>query len=273
MTGNQSELLPTAAPVDAGPVAGPLLEPGPAEAIELSDSATDSSSSKVEIVFPSPSPTHRGTVWVLHGFANSPWCTQVLCRRIEKAGYQVKNWGYPTWWKSIEEHAGRLAKEVEKSLESDHAGPVHFVGHSMGSIVARRALQQRTAWPTGRAVFLGPPNGGSDAAARWEPLVGRWLAPIRELSSRPGSYVRKLASLPGLEFGVIAARYDHVVDWRSTHLPYQTDHITVGCTHAGLLFRPDVADNVLHFLEHGRFLSLAASTAEETKQNSVVPAS
>ena len=192
---------------------------------------------------------------MLHGFANNRLCTQVLAKRIEAAGFDVVNWGYPSWRQSIEKHSDRLVNEVNAYLDRGGNLPLHFVGHSMGAIIVRRTLLKRTDWPVGRAVFLGPPNGGSDTAARWSPLIGRFLSPVRELSSKPGSYVRDLPPLRGVEFGVIAAAYDHVVTWSSTHLPYQKDHLTFPSTHAGLLFRIEVAKAVLHFLDHGVFKS------------------
>ena len=194
-----------------------------------------------------------GRVWVLHGFANNRFCTRLLCKRLEAGGYDVVNWGYPSWRKSIEYHSDRLAAEVNAFLDRERNTPVHFVGHSMGAIIVRRTLLKRTDWPVGRAVLLGPPNGGADSAARWAPLLGKFFAPIRELSSKPGSYVRDLPPLRGVEFGVIAATYDHIVSWSNTQLAYQKDHLTIPSTHAGLLFRAEVANAVLHFLRHGNF--------------------
>jgi hypothetical protein len=56
-----------------------------------------------------------------------------------------------------------------------------------------------------------------------------------------------------LELGIIAAAYDRVVSVRNTHLESETDHVVLPSGHGQLLFRSDVAEQVLSFLRDGRF--------------------
>jgi hypothetical protein len=123
----------------------------------------------------------------------------------------------------------------------------------LGGIVARLALAEYAPQRLGRILMLCPPNRGSRLATRAAPLLGRFLPPIAQLCDNADSFVCKLPPPAGAELGIIAASHDLLVREDSTHLACETDHITLPGLHVSLLWSRTTAEQVQHFLEHGRF--------------------
>jgi pimeloyl-ACP methyl ester carboxylesterase len=150
-------------------------------------------------------------------------------------------------------HAARLAAKAEELDEDASVARLHFVGHSMGAIVVRRALAMARPRKLGRVVLMAPPNRGARLADWALRLFGRRIAAARELSSHPDSYVNKLAPAVDLDCGVIAASWDHIIPLAWTHLPGERDHIVLRGLHT-LQFHRRAPAQVGHFLREGRFL-------------------
>ena len=193
------------------------------------------------------------SVILLHGFASHPIVMTRLARGLKDEGFQAWNWGYRSVRPSIESHAARLAERIEEFVQRQQPSRLHLVTHSMGSLVARRALQLRTPESLGRIVMLGPPNFGSHAARRLARPLGKICPPLSEMSDDPESYVNQLKDNCEAEVGVIAAAWDHVVSLSSTKLSYQRDHITLPSMHGALPLWQMTRRQVVHFLRHGRF--------------------
>lgn len=198
------------------------------------------------------STSHRQELVVLvHGLG----CNSLVMRGLERAlrsdGYQTYCWGYQSLRGQVDEHAWRLRCQLEELAERNEV--IHFVAHSLGSIVTRRALYHRSLPQLGRIVLIAPPNRGSPWAGLAPPLVHRVCPAIGQLSNRPGSFVNCIPATEDLEVGVIAARYDLLVPGASTIIPGQTDHISLTGTHTSLLFQPSAARQVRAFLAEGAF--------------------
>lgn len=210
----------------------------------------------------------RGTVVLLHGLAANSWLMTLLSRRLQQQGFTVENWGYWSFWQSLE----TLIPEFEERFQTvqqrlnDEQAPLHVVGHSMGSIIARCVASQAELPSLRRLVMLSPPNGGSHFATTVGPHL-KWLTSlVDELSDRPDSLVNRLPvpQKPDLQVGVIAAERDRVVREEATHLMGETDHICLPSGHSTLVLRNNVADQVLHFLEYGAFHREACTCCGET---------
>jgi len=186
----------------------------------------------------------REAVLLVHGHA----APAVLLEPL-----RAVNWRYSSLRGSIEAHAARLAAKATE-LDADPAvARLHFVGHSMGAIVVRRALAIRRPRKLGRVVLLAPPNRGARLADVALRLVGRRLMAATELCSHPDSYVNRLAPAADLDCGIIAASWDHAVSLASTYLPGQRDHLVLRSLHTLPLHRHTPAQ-VGHFLREGRFM-------------------
>ena len=157
-------------------------------------------------------PAVRGEAALLvHGHGAPSVLLEPLRRALELQGFRAVNWPYRSLWGSIEAHAANLAVKAQEFNEDIGVERLHFVGHSMGAIVVRRALAMARPRKLGRVVLLAPPNRGARLADFALRLFGRRLCAAMELCSHPDSYVNRLPPATDLECGIIAASWDQVV--------------------------------------------------------------
>ena len=176
-----------------------------------------------------------------------------LHRHLEKKGYSVVDWSYPSGRYRIERHRDSLREQL-LGLDADpEIRQIHIVGHSLGGIVARFALAEGLPVKMGRLVMLAPPNQGSSLARQMAPVFG-WLIPVLpQLGDGADSVVKKTPSIPGLKIGVIAGSHDMTTPTEVTHLGSETDHLVVDSGHTFIMNKKVVLKQVAHFLLHGRF--------------------
>jgi triacylglycerol lipase len=206
------------------------------------------------------------TVVLLHGILNQPFVMKKIQRGLEKNGFRVLNWGYESTEKTIEEYSADLKQFVE-SKNLTHT--VHFVGFSLGSIIARYYLTTTPPPQLGRLVQIAPPNHGSE----WVNHLSEFQAfdwifgdkAIQQLKA-DGPFVQTLGIPPG-EFGIIAGGRgdddgynpilpgddDGSVAVASTRLDGAKDFVLVNGQHTLLLTKDRTVDNVVSFLKNGRF--------------------
>lgn len=201
-------------------------------------------------------------VVLLHGLGASAILMRPLERRLAERGYRVVNWAYPSLRHTIERHGRKLHEELERLLADASIDRLHLVAHSMGSIVARYALSLGRPGKLGRVVMLAPPSTGARMATLFGPALRWCVGTIDQLAARPDSFVNRLPPLEGVEVGVIAAGVDLLVGRHHTHLAGQRDHITLAGSHSFMIFQRRVAEQVVHFLAHGRFASATPAGAD-----------
>jgi pimeloyl-ACP methyl ester carboxylesterase len=199
------------------------------------------------------SQTQKQAVVLLHGLAANRLVMFRLSKILTDTGFHTVNWGYRSTRGSIESHARAFHNHLNDLASEGRHDLVHIVGHSMGSIVARRAISLSQPANLGRLVMLGPPNRGSHVARKLSWPLGRVCPALRELSDAPHSYVNQLDEPGNLEHGIIAAAEDRVVKLPSTYLASQKDHIVLPGHHGVLPWRRETAKQVIHFLKHGKF--------------------
>lgn len=200
----------------------------------------------------------RELVILVHGMGRSPASMWILARRLEADGYRVVNFGYRSTRGSVAELGARLGRRAAE--RTGGAPRVHFVGHSLGTVIIRYMLAQARPERVGRVVMLAPPNQGSAAADRWAPRLGRVMPAIRELRTSPESTARTLALPEGVEVGIIAGARDHKVRVAETHLPGAADHKVVNAFHSFLMNRTDVHRMIVQFFRTGRFTPTGTSS-------------
>jgi pimeloyl-ACP methyl ester carboxylesterase len=199
----------------------------------------------------------RELVVLVHGMGRSPASMWLLARRLEADGYRVLNFGYPSTRGTVAELGARLARRAEQ--RTGRAPRVHFIGHSLGTVIIRSMLAQDPPENMGRVVMLAPPNQGSSAADRWAPHLGSVMPAIRELRTTPESTARTLALPEGVDVGIIAGARDRKVRVAETYLPGARDHVVVNGFHSFLMNRTDVHLLIVRFLRQGRFSTATPS--------------
>ncbi len=212
-------------------------------------------------------PQKNEIVIILHGILNRPMIMQDIQRALEREGYEVKNWGYKSRKKLVQEYAADLDAFV-KALPLDTKK--HFVGFSLGSIITRYYLSHYPLQNCGRFVMIAPPNHGSEVAeALYDFKWFQWIygtKAIQQLKSDNSDFFEK-CGVPPCEFGIIVGGKgdgegyssilpgddDGSVSFESTQLTGAQDVVQVKSRHTILLFRKKTIEHILSFLSQGRF--------------------
>lgn len=186
-----------------------------------------------------------------HGMGRTPVSMWRLGRWLGTRGYRVLNWGYSSYTQPVAALGERLARDVAAAAGS--AAKVHFVGHSLGTVLIRWVLAHDPPRNAGRAVLLAPPNRGSaraDAAMRY----GSWLLPpLADLRTSPNAIAPALRLREGVEVGVIAGARDTKVRVEETYLEGAAGHVVVPAGHTFIMDRRDVRTLIERFLRTGSF--------------------
>jgi triacylglycerol lipase len=193
----------------------------------------------------------RELVILVHGMGRSPASMWLLGQRLEHDGYRVVRFGYRSTRGNVTQLGEALGRRAAE--RTGDAPRVHFVGHSLGTVVIRSMLAHARPERMGRVVMLAPPNQGAASADRWARWVAWAMPHIRELSTAPQSTARTLALPRGVEVGVIAGARDSKVRVPETYIAGAADHKVVNAFHSWLMNRSDVHRLVVQFLRSGRF--------------------
>jgi pimeloyl-ACP methyl ester carboxylesterase len=202
------------------------------------------------------------TVVLVHGHGAHPVLLEPLRRAFERAGFRVVNWRYGSLRGSIETHAARLAAKAKELDDEAGIERLHFVGHSMGAIVVRRALAMARPRKLGRVVLLAPPNRGARLADLGLKVFGQRLTAATELCSHPDSYVT--GSHPRLILIAASSRHRGTMSSRLRRRTCPASAITwcsAVCTH----FRYTAA------CRHKWCISSATAVSSATKYPAVLP--
>lgn len=189
-------------------------------------------------------------VWILHGFAASPIWVRPLAKKLQRLGWNAQCYRYPSWVSSIEREGERFADFLKKQYQRD-SKPIHLIGHSMGGLVARVAINHLPSDAIGKLVMICTPNQGSHIASR----VHRWLGPffpmLSQMSDEQGSFVKRLPP-PKVPYAIVAADGDLVVRPDSTRVSGDEPWLRVPGMHSAAVWRDDVAKAVDSFLRNGK---------------------
>ncbi len=207
----------------------------------------------------------RPLILLVHGLWMSGFELGVLKHRLESDGrFRALGFSYPSVTGTMADHVNSLI-EFARAQSCEQ---MHFVGHSLGGLIVLKALQLTDDLPDGRAVLLGTPVQGSRAAkgvARLLPfgktILGAAVnAEIIDCEPRQWSGRRDVGVIAGSMgmglgrlFADLDTDHDGTVLVEETHLPGAKDEVTVSTSHTGMLFSAEVAEQTVHFLEHGKF--------------------
>jgi len=206
----------------------------------------------------------REAVVLVHGLWVRGIAMALLARRIARCGYRVVVYSYPSMRLTLTENAERFARYC-RALP---ASRLHLVGHSLGGLVALRALElPGGGLPVGRVVLMGTPFGECHAARRLARLPGgaaalgrslpEWLAGAHECIEC-GAEIGVIAGSLPVGLGRIVAPdlqrpCDGVVSVLETGVPGMRARVVLPVSHSGMLVSQRVARCVCAFLRDGGF--------------------
>lgn len=203
-------------------------------------------------------------VVLVHGLWLGGWVCSLLDRWLHAAGFAVHRFSYPSTRETLSANAARLSRFAN----AIDAPALHFVGHSLGGLVALKSQIDHPERRPGRIVLVGSPFAGCQSAERLaehalgHALLGRSL---REwLTERPAAWrgPRQLGVIAGtgrigmgrLIVPQLPRPNDGVVTVAETRVPGAADRIVLPVSHTAMLASRRVAEETAHFLRQGRFL-------------------
>jgi pimeloyl-ACP methyl ester carboxylesterase len=207
-------------------------------------------------------------VVLLHGLARTSRSFRKMERALQGAGFATRSLDYESRRCRIE----RLADDIHPPIAkfAGEVGPLHFVAHSMGGLLARIYLANYRHTRLGRVVMLGPPNGGSEVADLLKNLAlyRAFYGPAgQQLGTRLDECLAQLPQ-PDYAIGIVAGNRtldpiasffivprpnDGRVSVASTKLEGMADHIVLNTSHALMLSNHAVIDQTITFLKKGKF--------------------
>lgn len=204
-------------------------------------------------------------VIVIHGIIRSSKSFAGMRTGLEKAGYQVFGFDYPSTQISIPEAAEYLDSCLQ-SLEG--VEEINLVVHSMGGLVVRSYLSKHKDDRIKRMVMLGVPNNGAELADMLQrnPIYKVFYGPAgQQLVTGKDGLIATLPT-PEFEFAVIAGGRgnnagfnplipgddDGTVCVSSARLAGATDFAIVKCLHSFLMNDQSVVEQTVRFLKEGR---------------------
>ena len=205
-------------------------------------------------------------VLLVHGITRSSKSMAAYRPPLEKAGYHVFPFDYPSTRVDLDTAADYLNQVIE-SL--DGIQRLHIVAHSMGGVVTRTYRARHRDERLTRVVLVGSPQKGAELADLMRDKANLIFKPLfgpagQQLLTNPGSFVSKLPT-PDIEFAVIAGGKpphgynpliagddDGIVSLESTRLAGATDFLQLDSLHLGLNRNESAHSATVRFLQTGR---------------------
>jgi triacylglycerol lipase len=214
-------------------------------------------------------PAEPDCVVLLHGIGLRSYVMKRLESALRADGYRTVNISYPSRRMPFEELAGKYLPAQLAKHDVARAPQLHFVTHSMGSLLVRKFIKDARPANLGRVVMIGPPNQGSAAAdaAKENVLLKKFLGGnLVRLGTGEDAIVKTLGPAD-FDVGIIAGavainpvfgealgdKNDGAVTIESAKLEGMKDFLVVPYSHTLMLWRTEVVDQVRAFLREGKF--------------------
>jgi len=210
----------------------------------------------------------KDIVVLLHGLGRTTKSMEYMYYRLAVAGYRVFNISYPSRKEKIETLVEYLSQELQECC-LNKSPRLHFVTHSLGGILVRGYLAHNRPENLGRVVMLSPPNKGSDVVDFFEEysLFAYFFGPAAaELGTGYDSFPNQLGPAD-FEVGIITGNrtIDPISSWiidgdddgkvsiEQAKLEGMADFLVFEVSHAYIMQKPEVVDEIIFFLQNGRF--------------------
>jgi triacylglycerol esterase/lipase EstA (alpha/beta hydrolase family) len=214
--------------------------------------------------------TQDGVV-LLHGISRTARSFRKMQTALEGAGFATLNLDYASRRKALE----ALAEDIHPSIQrfaDGMDGSVHFVGHSMGGLLARVYIARYRPKRLGRVVMLGTPNSGSEIADRLKDFGAyrAFFGPAgQQLGTQRDTAIAALFPPVDYAVGIIAGDrsiypitsaflpkpHDGRVSVANTKLDGMADHVVVAASHPWLVRNAVAIEQTIAFLKDGKFRS------------------
>jgi triacylglycerol lipase len=208
-------------------------------------------------------------VILLHGLIRTSASMSTIASALREEGFTVVNQDYPSRKYSIEELSAIAIDNGLAACRMAGAQRVHFVTHSLGGILVRYYLSEKTITGLGRTVMLAPPNQGSSLVdlMKYFPELEDIAGPAGyQLGTTEDSVPASLGPA-NFEVGVIAGDHtvnpvmseylekpnDGKVTVESTRLEGMTDFLVVPQSHPFIMTNQSVIGQIIYFLYFGEF--------------------
>lgn len=217
-------------------------------------------------------------VILLHGLARTNRSMVKLEKTLSSHGYNVINVDYPSTEHPIEFLADKILSDVVEQYRKRPQSKIHFVTHSLGGIIVRYYLKHHVLSNLGRVVMLSPPNQGSELV---DHLRDNFV--FKEINGPAGQQLgTDKDSIPlnlgpvDFELGVITGNMslnpvssvilpgpdDGTVSVAGAKVDGMSDFLVLPHSHTFIMQSEDVIDQVIYFLEHGKFSHVVPSAYE-----------
>lgn len=212
------------------------------------------------------------SVVCIHGFMGASWNMHFLEKKLRKDGWDTINWHYPSRDRFIEEHAKELVSYLISLVDRKPKTPIHFVAHSMGSLVLLAALNDPLCpqeAKVGKVVLLAPPLKGS-YWARWVGQFSliRWIAKdfsgyelmtkpnFDDLGNYPSSLEGVLVIAGSLGFNPICGeKNDGTLALKETFLSTPHERAEIKRGHKTIIFSKKAHTLISQFLKNNVYSS------------------
>ena len=204
-------------------------------------------------------------VVLLHGLGLCALHMKKIEFILDKEGYDVINIDYSSRKYDINQST-ELIEERLKVIRLEIYTKVHFIGHSLGSILIRNMLSRSRLSNQGMVIALAPPNCGSLLADRLSTIkLFRWFfGPAAVQLSTDSSFLQTLKHIPTDYYVIAGAKSkgtlfghwfeetnDGTVSLKSTKVSgmKSENHSVHTATHIGMLYNKSVVEEIVDILK------------------------
>jgi pimeloyl-ACP methyl ester carboxylesterase len=212
--------------------------------------------------------TQDGVV-LLHGISRTARSFRKMQTALEGSGFATLNQDYASRRKALEALAEDIHPAIQRFADGID-GSVHFVGHSMGGLLARVYIARYQPKRLGRVVMLGTPNSGSEIADRLKDfgVYRAFFGPAgQQLGTQRDAAIEALFAPVDYPVGIIAGDrsiypitsaflpkpHDGRVSVENTRLDGMADHIVIRTSHPWLVRHSVAIAQTIAFLKAGKF--------------------
>jgi len=206
-------------------------------------------------------------VILLHGLGLSSYTLLYIEHSLAAMGYETINVDYPSRGYCVTDLFDIVSTIIAQENDSfNKYDKVHFVGHSLGGILARMLAIEYSDTNLGMCVALGSPNQGSTLAelmTSWRLVRGHFGPALFDICPQ-SKFITSLRSLPS-NYALIAGTrskftffgwwFDDINDGTvmvSEMIPDGLDQCNVyrfDTSHSSMLFNKDVKNKIMELLK------------------------